>query len=119
MANRMKDFDNMFSEMKKETIPFKVYGKTYEIYKEIPAVIVLEMARHEDSDNMPSRLLFQAAEAIFGRETLDELCKQRDFSIVKLSKMVEWAFKAINGTDEDDEPEGVTEDDTGAVERKN
>ena len=118
MANKFKDFDAMFSEMTSETIPFRAYGKMYHIRKEVPAVIVLEMARMESKANVTPQLIFKAATAIFGEETLRELCSKPGFSAKKLEKMVEWAFNAINGKADDDMQE-MTEDDTGASEGKN
>ena len=118
MANKFKDFDAMFSEMKAETIAFRAYGKIYQIRKEIPAVIVLEMARMENNVNITPQLIFRSAAAIFGEETLRELCSQPNFSAKKLEKMVEWAFNVINGKPDDDMQE-MTEDDAGASEGKN
>lgn len=118
MANKFKDFDAMFSEMKAETISFRAYGKMYQIRKEMPAVIVLEMARMESDAQLSSQLIFRTASAIFGEETLRELCSKPNFSANKLEKMVEWAFKTINGKPDDDMQE-MTEDDTGASEGKN
>lgn len=115
-----KNFDRMFSEMKHETIPFQVYGKTWHIKKAIPAVIVLEMARYEDGEGVPNSVLFRAARPIFGDQALNEWCAQPDFSADKLSAMIRWAFQAINSEDEPDSPEPVTEDDMGEeIGRKN
>ena len=118
MSNKYKDFDQMFAEMKVETIPFKAFGKVYQIRKEIPAVVVLNMARLEDGQSLPNRLIFEAAEQIFGRDTLNEFCAQPGLSADKLSAMMRWAFEAINGV-EDSEPEALTEDDIGAKPSKN
>lgn len=118
MANKFKDFDAMFSEMKAETISFRAYGKMYHIRKEIPAIIVLEMARMENKATISPQLIFRAATAIFGEDTLRELCTKPGFSAKRLEKMVEWAFNAINGKADDDMQE-MTEDDTGASEGKN
>lgn len=117
MANKFKDFDAMFSEMTAETIPFRAYGKIYHIRKEIPAVIVLEMARMEDGAAISPKMIFKAAAGIFGEEVLSELCKKPGFSAKKLEKMVEWAFAAINGKADDDMQE-MTEDDSGASKGK-
>jgi len=118
MANKFKDFDAMFSEMTAETIPFRAYGKIYHIRKEIPAVIVLEMARMEEGATISQKLIFKTAAAIFGDDVLRELCAKPGFSAKKLEKMVEWAFSAINGKADDDMQE-MTEDDTGASDGKN
>ena len=119
MAKKYKDFDAMFAEMNHETIPFKAFGKIYEIPKKIPASVVLEMARREKDDTLDNVFLFKTAAAIFGQKCLDELTAHTEFSAEMLSEMIRWAFQAINGKTDDDDLEELTEDDTGAVETKN
>lgn len=116
MAN-FKNFDAMLAQMKHETIPFQIFGKNYEIKKRIPAVVVLEMARHEESEAIPNKVLIEAGMQIFGKAIMDDLCKHEDFSVDVLSEMIKWAFEVINGTEE--EPEAVTEDDIGVLPEKN
>ena len=118
MAKNVRNFDAMISEMNHETIAFQIFGKTYEIEKRMPALIPLELARYDDDAAIPLRVLFRAARSIFGEDTLNELCKHPEFSADVLSKLIAWAFDAINGIDAD-EPEAVTEDTVGAPERKN
>lgn len=112
MANKFKSFDAFISEMKCETIPFEIFGKTYHIKKRIPAVIVLEMAKHEEGEAIPNSVLFKAANQIFGEKILAELCRHPDFSLDVLSEMIKWAFAAINGTAEEEEMQEITEDDS-------
>ena len=117
MAN-FKDFDAAFAEMHKEKVKFKAFGKEYWIRKEVPAFVVLEMARHENDETLSTKFLFRAGEAIFGKKTLDELCANEGFSSEMLASMIKWAFDVINGKEEE-EPEEVTEDDTGVKHEKN
>ena len=115
---KFKNFDAMLAQMKHETIPFQIFGKRYEIKKRIPAVVVLEMARHEEDETIPNKVLFEAGAQIFGKAIMDDLCKHEDFSVDVLGELIKWAFEAINGTEED-EPEAMTEDDVGALSEKN
>lgn len=92
-----RDFDRMFASMRGETIPFRIYGKEYRIPCDLPAALVLELSRCEDS--VPPKLMFSAAERIFGRETLDEICAHDDFTLAKLEEMLVWAFSACGGGD--------------------
>jgi len=113
MPKKFKSFDSFISEMKCETIPFEIFGKTYHIKKRVPAVIVLEMAKHEDAETMPANLVFKAANQIFGEKTLAELCQHPEFTVDVIHEMVKWAFSAINGSDDEcTEMQEITEDDS-------
>lgn len=118
--SRYKDFDEMWSEMKCETIPFRAFGREYRIRKQIPAAIVLEMAAREGEPGakLPAELIYRAARLIFGREALDEMCAHEDFTVDRLNSMIQWAFDAVSGSD-GAESEEVTEDTVGVVPRKN
>mgnify|MGYP003571249869 CR=1 FL=1 len=110
----------MFAEMNRETIPFKIFGKTYEIYKEIPASLVLELARHEQDEDLGTAFLLKAGRAIFGDAMLDEICSNPSFSASQLGTLIRWAFQEINGNGENaGDGEEITEDDTGAQQAKN
>ena len=115
---QIKDFDAMFAEMHQETIPFRIYGKIYQIKKAIPAAIVLELSRQEKSAAMSTELLVRAARIIFGEKQLNQIVNHQGFSLDQLGVMVQWAFSAINGTDKP-EPEAITEDDVSAGPEKN
>lgn len=106
-----KDFDAMFAEMHVDTIPFKVFGKEYQIKKEMPADIVIEMARKEDDDNLSPKFLYRVGLKIFGKEIMDEIMANPGFSTEMLNSMIQWAFQVINGkADADGKP--LTEDDS-------
>lgn len=106
-----KDFDAMFSEMEYETIPFKAFGRHYSIRKAIPAALVLEMAEYEDDKDIPVQLLYKATKLIFGEEVLEYWKTKPEFTIDKLGIIIQWAFTAIKGADEEEpEIEEVTED---------
>lgn len=113
-----KDFDAMFAEMHTDTIPFKVFGKEYQIKKELPADIVIELARKEDDDNLSPKFLYRVGLKIFGKETMDEIMAHPGFNAEMLNSMIQWAFQAINGKDGEDIDE-MTEDDSSTEQAKN
>ena len=90
-----KDFDQMFARMKGETIPFRIYGREYRIPCDLPASLVLELARCEGE--VPPELVVRAAVRIFGEAALDEICAHDDFTMAKLEAMLSWAFETIGG----------------------
>jgi len=85
----------MFAQMKGETIPYRIYGREYRIAADLPACLVLELARCEGE--VPPQLVLRAAERIFGSEALTEICAHDDFTMAKLEAMLCWAFGAIGG----------------------
>lgn len=113
------DFDAQFAEMNKETITFKFFGKEYTIPATIPAVLPLELSRYDDSEGVPPKLMFKVVRIMFGEDTLNEWCENRDFTIEKLGEIVRVVFLKINGEDDATETEGVTEDDGGGEQVKN
>lgn len=119
MAKKARNFDAMIAEMNHETISFTMFGKTYEIEKRMPALIPLELSKYDDDESIPAKVIMKAARNIFGRAILDELCAHPQFTTEVLNSLVSWAFTAINGGDEPDEPEAVTEDTVNAPEKKN
>ena len=127
MAKRKyKDFDKMFSEIHHDTTSLKVYGKFYTIEKAIPAEFVLELAKYENTEDIPETLLIKTGRRIFGEKALKEWCNHSDFTADMLGEIIKWAFTEIMGKGEDEEEEEdfeeLTEDDMGAsatTKRKN
>lgn len=119
MAKKIfRSFDSFISEMKHETASFEMFGKTYEFEKRMPAILPLELARYDDEDGIPPRVMFKSAYAIFGKATIDDLCKHPGFDLEVLGELLKWAFDVINGKESAEVVE-LTEDDTAAPERKN
>lgn len=86
----------MFARMKGETVPFRAYGKEYRIPRDLPADVVLRLARCEGE--IPAPLIFEAAARVFGEEALAELCAHDDFTLPRLEAMLEWAFDVCCGS---------------------
>ena len=99
-----KDFDRMFARMKGETIPFRIYGKEYRIPCDLPAALVLELARCEGE--IPPQLVLRAAGRIFGETALAEICAHDDFTMGRLEAMLTWAFETIGGAGGNNEEGG-------------
>ena len=111
---KVLNFDQFMSEKNKETIDVQVYGKTYKVPMEIPAIVPVMMARAESAldSQQSTKMVMRAADAMLGAEAVDELCC-KGMSASDLSSLVQQLFKKINGADEDeDEAEEVSDEDS-------
>lgn len=111
---KVLNFDQFMSEKNKETIDVQVYGKTYKVPMEIPAIVPVMMARAESAldPQQSTKMVMRAADAMLGSEAVDELCC-KGMSASDLSSLVQQLFKKINGADEDeDEAEEVSDEDS-------
>lgn len=111
------NFDNFMSEMNKETITVTVYGKEYEVPAEIPAMIPMMLARAESvdeemSDAKTSLTIFQAADAMFGKESVDEMCR-KGMTSNDMAQLLGQLFTLIQGTDDEEEDGEEFDDVTG------
>ena len=79
MSGKYHDFDEQFAEMAGERASFKLFGRIYEIPRELPAALVLELARREADETLDNAFVFRAAERIFGAEVIEELCGHPEF----------------------------------------
>lgn len=112
--NKVLDFDQFMAERNKETVDVKVYGKTYKIAKEIPALVPIMMARSEEDSNaeVSGQMILRAADGWFGKKVIDEFCA-KGMTTRELCNLVTQLFRAINGTDDDDEEaEEFTDEDS-------
>lgn len=115
--SKLLDFDQFMAERNKETIDVKVYGKTYKIAKEIPALVPIMMARSEEDENstLSGQMILRAADGWFGKKTVDEFCR-KGMTTNELSNLVTQLFRAINGADDEDEAsEEYTDEDSRIV----
>lgn len=118
--SKVLDFDQFMSERAKETIDVKVYGKTYKIAKEIPALVPIMMARSEEDEDatLSGQMILRAADGWFGKEVVDEFCKN-GMTTNELSNLVTQLFRAINGDSEDDDDAEEYSDEDSRVQVKN
>ena len=110
---KVLNFDKFIQEKNSETIKVTVYGKEYEVLSRIPASVPIMMARAENEEDgaLATKLVMKAADAMFGKEAIDEFC-DKGMSASELSTMVKQLFDMINGkeTDADDESEELSDE---------
>lgn len=117
--HKFHDFDKQFSEMKRETMTIKMFGREYSFIAKIPAWLPLELSRQEESEEVSNFIMFKAAREIFGEATVKEWRKLPDFDANMLATVIQTVFQMINGTFEGDEaPSEVSEDDMGKPAKK-
>lgn len=118
MANKFKNFDKQFSQMRRDTITLRIFDKDYVFPAVIPALIPLEMARYEGEDNVPASVMLRAARVMYGDEALSDWSHHASFDTEMLGEVIKTTFEMINGQDDGDAPEGLTEDDVGTSPKK-
>lgn len=121
MGNRTLNFDNFMVEKKQEPIIVTVLGKEYSVKPEIPAIVMVTLARTNDtsmSEFDATRMMLNAGDVLFGKEAVNEMCAnglQAD-QLITLIKMV---FETINGKDVDGEDAEDISDEDGMVATSN
>lgn len=115
MANRTLNFDNFMTEKKQEPIMVTVFGKEYPVKPEIPAIVMVTLARTNDtniSEFEATKMLLNAGDVLFGKEAISEFCAKgmQSDQLINLIKMV---FETINGKDVDgDDVEELSDEDS-------
>lgn len=112
--SKVLDFDLFMAEHNKETIDVKVFGKTYKVAKEVPAIVPVMMARAEESadSTLSGQMVLRAADGWFGTDAVNEFCS-KGMTTSELSNLVTQIFRAIRGTDDEDEDaEEYTDEDS-------
>lgn len=107
------DFDRFIREKNEETVTVKVLGEEIQVKAEIPAIVPVMMARAENANDpaMQTRMLMKAADFMLGAENVDMLCN-KGLGGKELALLMEQLFAAINGDDEDDEVQELTDEDS-------
>lgn len=115
---KMLNFDQFMQEHEKRTIDVQVFGETYTVPMEIPAIVPVMMARAEESMDpaQSTRMVMRAADAMFGSEAVNRMC-QKGMSAKNLAELVQRLFTEITGSDEDDEAQEL-DDESGKVQTK-
>lgn len=97
------DFDRFLQEKEEERIPVLVMGTVYEVKPEIPALVPILMARSEEGqEGDAARLILRAADALFGREAMDEMAG-KGLSVDELAELVRQVFARIQRDAEETE----------------
>lgn len=115
MENRTLNFDNFMTEKEQDPIMVTVFGKEYPVKPQIPAIVMVTLARTSEtsiSDMEATKMLLRAGDTLFGKEAISEFCAKgmRSDQLIELIKMV---FEVINGKDVDgDDLEEMTDEDS-------
>ena len=117
MKNRTLNFDNFMIEKKQEPILVTVYGKEYEVKPEIPAIVMVTLARTNEntiSEADATMMVLNAGDVLFGKDAINEFCSKgmRADQLVNLIKMV---FELIKGKDVDGDTVEEIDDEAGMV----
>jgi len=107
-------FDQFMKEKNREKIQVEVLGCTYYVTSQIPALVPVMMARAENADDqqLATKMVMRAADAMFGAEAVDEMCNN-GIAASELAELVQQLFKMINGTeDDDDDSQELTDEDS-------
>ena len=100
--NRVLDFDLFMREHDHVMMDVVVFGDTYTIPCQIPAVVPIMMARAEESEEEvdSTRMIMKSADALFGKENVDKMCA-KGMTAVDIAQLVGKVFSMINGKDDD------------------
>lgn len=114
MDKRLLNFDLFMQEKKHETMTVTIFGKDYTVPLECPAIVPVMMARAEvENDPKEStRMTMLAADALMGKENIDELCA-KGMTASDLADLLQRIFAEIgkaSNTNNDDEQELSDED---------
>ena len=114
MANRTLNFDNFMTEKKQEPILVTVFGKEYPVKPEIPAIVMVTLARSNDtslSEYDAAKMMFRAGDVIFGKSAITEMC-EKGLTSEQMVSLIKMVFEVINGKDVDgDDVEELTDED--------
>lgn len=114
---KVLEFDKFLSEANEEKLTIRVHGKAYEVPCRIPAIVPLMMARAAKLADQTSRnsayseMIFSAADALFGRDAAMEICASGLYAD-DLALLVRKVFDLINGVEDDEENEELTDEDS-------
>lgn len=115
MAKRTLNFDNFMVEQKQEPIVVTVYGEDYKVKPQIPAIVMVTLARAE-TESMGNQeavqMIFRAGDAMFGAETINKFCA-KGMEAGQLLDLIKRLFDVINGKGVDDDEEEM--DDEGGM----
>jgi hypothetical protein len=112
--SRTLNFDNFMTEKKQDPVLVTVFGKEYAVKPEIPAIVMVTLARANDSKVSNSEaavMIFRAGDVLFGQETINEFCA-KGMTSEQLLSLIKKVFDTINGKDVDgDDAEEISDED--------
>lgn len=86
----MKDFDAFIKENNKQPIPFKLFGKKWELASTMPALIMIQILRGKKEDEIDPTLVLDMMEALVGKDQFEEMLKL-GLDIDTMEELVTWA----------------------------
>ena len=110
MAKKILNFDKFISEKTADTIELTIFGNTFEIPAVIPAIVPVMMARAEDDPATGTKMIMRAADIMFGKDRVNDMC-EKGMTAGELADLVQRVFLMINGNDEDDDSEELSDED--------
>lgn len=118
MANKVLNFDQFMAEKNKDYIEVTVFGKTYKVKNDVPAIFPVKLARASESVNngVVGSALMEAGEIMFGQDAVDEMCRN-GISAKELGMLYIQVFNMVSGQNIDAEDIDVEtyEDDASKV----
>lgn len=122
VKKRTLNFDQFMQEKKQEPIYVTVFGKEYAAKSEIPAIVMINLARSNESsidDSEAAALILQAGDIIFGKEAINQMCAD-GISAANLVVLIRQVFDMANGQDLDGDDSEEISDEAGmtAADRK-
>lgn len=116
---RTLNFDLFLQEKEHQTLDVTIYGKVYHVAMEIPALVPIMMARAEESmsQDVSTKMVMRAADAMLGAENVDEICS-KGMTARELASLIEKLFNIINGKDEAEDDVQTLDDESGKKQTK-
>ncbi len=119
--SRTLNFDNFMTEKKDEPIMVTVYGKDYPVKPQIPAIVIVALARTNDSSISEfevTKMLLNAGDVLFGHDAINEFCT-KGMLVDELVTLIKMVFELINGKDVDGDDVETISDEDGMVSASN
>lgn len=112
--SRTLNFDNFMNEKKQDPIVVTVFGKEYPVKPEIPAIVMVTLARTNDSsvsESDAAMMIIRAGDVLFGKAAINEFC-EKGMRAEQLIDLIKKCFDLISGKDVDgDDVEDISDED--------
>lgn len=107
------EFDKFIQEKNAETITVKAFGEEIQVKAEIPAIVPVMLARAENENDLvtQAKITMKAADIMLGKEMVDKLC-EKGIGSKELASLIEKLFSEINGTDDDEEGQELSDEES-------
>ena len=113
--SRTLNFDNFMNEKKQDPIVVTVFGKDYQVKPEIPAIVMVTLARTNEStisDSEAAMMIIRAGDVMFGKKAVNEFC-EKGMRADQLVDLIRKCFDMINGKNVDGEDVEEISDEDG------